>query len=89
MHKHDKSGVLDRAILRYVEAHPHAADTVAGVRKWWLADDVPVASASAVERALERLAARGCLRRSVLREGTVLYSGRGADKGDGCAEGGS
>ena len=50
---------LEAALARYCEEHPHAADTIDGVRRWWLADPaIPIAD---VEAALEALVKRGTL----------------------------
>jgi hypothetical protein len=50
---------LEERLERYCEAHPHAADNIDGVRRWWLADPaIPIAD---VEAALEALVKRGTL----------------------------
>ncbi|MEO6771498.1 MAG: hypothetical protein ABI467_00560 [Kofleriaceae bacterium] len=50
---------LEERLVRYCEAHPHAADNIDGVRRWWLADPtIPIAD---VEAALEALVKRGTL----------------------------
>jgi hypothetical protein len=50
---------LEERIARYCESHPHAADNIDGVRRWWLADPtLPIAD---VEAALEALVKRGTL----------------------------
>jgi Fe2+ or Zn2+ uptake regulation protein len=63
----------EAAILEHLEVHPHAADSAAGVARWWLDAD-PAASADDVEKVLAVLVASGLLRRSRLSDGTALYS---------------
>ncbi|MEP6859887.1 MAG: hypothetical protein ABJE66_04665 [Deltaproteobacteria bacterium] len=50
---------LEERLARYCEAHPHAADNIDGVRRWWLAD--PAIPLGDVEAALEALVKRGTL----------------------------
>lgn len=63
-------------IDRYLEAHPQAADSVEGIRQWWLTALGPQRSAL-VEAALGHLLVRGIVVREVMPDGTVLY-GRAA-----------
>ena len=49
------------AIKRYLEDHPHAADTIEGVAQWWLRSthrDIPVA---VVQQALDYLVSKGII----------------------------
>jgi hypothetical protein len=65
---------LEDALERYCHAHPNAADSVEGVRQWWLTDpDVPLAE---VEAALEALVKRGLLDVRWLLDGTAIYFNR-------------
>jgi hypothetical protein len=51
--------------------HRNCADTVEGVRRWWLADlTVPLAE---LEDVLRRLVALGVLEHRVLADGTTIY----------------
>ncbi len=63
---------IEQAILRHVQAHPNAADTVEGIARWWLEDFGPEPSRSAVQQALDRLEAAGQMIH------TVLVPGRSA-----------
>jgi len=65
---------------RYCAAHPHAADTADGARRWWLAD--PTLFLDEVELALEALVSRGVLATRVLPDGVAFYFVPRAD-GDG------
>jgi hypothetical protein len=65
---------LEEALARYCAAHPNAADSVDGVRRWWLADPaIPLAD---VEAALEALVERGMLDVRRLPDGTIVYFSR-------------
>jgi hypothetical protein len=69
---HDAVDVAVAEIERYVRAHPHASDTLHGVRDWWLAGLGQVLPLSVVQTALDRLVAAG---RIVARRipGDVVY----------------
>jgi hypothetical protein len=74
------------AIRRYCAQHPNAADTVEGVRRWWLAD--LLCSREEVERALAELVARGEVIERSLADGTILYRCHGhASDRDGVSDG--
>lgn len=65
---------LEAELERYCHAHPRAADSVDGVRRWWLAD--PDVSLAEVEAALEALVKRGLLDVRWLLDGTAIYFNR-------------
>ena len=50
---------IDRAVFRYLEAHPSAADTLEGITEWWLERRRVVIAVEAVTTALERLIGQG------------------------------
>jgi phosphatidylserine/phosphatidylglycerophosphate/cardiolipin synthase-like enzyme len=62
------------AIRRYLQAHPHASDTVDGVLRWWLAPQEFTLPTERVREALERLVAEGIAVRRTLPDGTVIYA---------------
>jgi hypothetical protein len=66
--------MIEDLIARYIAAHPHAADTVGGIRDWWVAPDLPDADRADVQAAIDQLVARGILAKSALPEGTLFYS---------------
>ena len=68
--------VIAADIERYLAAHPLAADTVDGVRRWWLSEAVRDASVAEVEQALEVLEQRGVVIRRVVFGGSVMFSAR-------------
>jgi hypothetical protein len=63
------------ALLDYLLRHPQAADTLAGVARWWVGDGY---SLEQVRRALDHLVDGGALRRERLADGTDWYAGAAA-----------
>jgi hypothetical protein len=47
------------AVMQYLHRHPQAADTAAGIQRWWLAPTMGEVSIDDVEQALEQLVAGG------------------------------
>ncbi|MEO8013025.1 MAG: hypothetical protein ABI642_02665 [Polaromonas sp.] len=68
---------LERALLKYLASHPHAADSAEGVARWWLDDRGAEATLPEVQSALRQLVARSALREERLADGTALYSKNG------------
>jgi hypothetical protein len=62
-------------IGRYLHKHPDAADSVEGVRHWWLSAESSETSLAVVSAALEKLIAQGAVKLRVLADGTKIYSG--------------
>ena len=65
---------IEELVARYVAAHPHAADTVEGIRTWWIAADMPDTSRAEVQASVDRLVGSGTLSRTALPEGGSLFS---------------
>lgn len=65
---------LAKLIGSYVDSHPHAADTVSGIRRWWLPSAAREAPLADVESALDSLVNVGKLRRRCLPGGGSVYS---------------
>lgn len=61
-------------IADYLAANPHAADTVDGIRSWWLAGATPSVSRREVENAIRILLQRGTLKKHMLPDGTTIYA---------------
>jgi hypothetical protein len=69
-----RTRIIEDLIARYIAAHPHAADTVNGIRDWWVAPDLPGTGRADVQEAIDQLVARGTLGKSDLPEGTLFYA---------------
>ena len=65
-----RARIIEDLIARYIAAHPHAADTVDGIRDRWVAPDLPDAVRPEVQVAIDQLVTRGTLAKSALPEGT-------------------
>jgi hypothetical protein len=70
----DAVSVIAGAIRRYAARHPEAADTAAGVQRWWLPTQLHEEPLPLVCAALERLVGEGVMRRTELEDGTVIYA---------------
>lgn len=60
-------------IMRYLDSHPDAADTVEGIAEWWLPRAL-CADVHLVDQALARLLGQGLVRRQSNIDRHVLYS---------------
>jgi hypothetical protein len=59
-------------IVRYLRAHPGAADTLDGVARWWLQQPPGLL---VMERAMAMLVSEEIVERHVLPEGTAVFRG--------------
>ena len=66
--------MIEELVTRYIADHPNAADTVEGIRSWWIAAEMHDASRAEVQAAAERLVSCGTLSRTALPDGTPLYA---------------
>ena len=64
---------IQESVLGYLSEHPGAADSVDGIRNWWLYQRMARASVERVQRALDELEANGAIERATLHDGSVLY----------------
>lgn len=64
---------LARAIVRYVNAHPDASDTIEGVARWWVASEAEHVTVDLLERALDMLTERRVLTVRVLPDGRQVF----------------
>ena len=72
--------VIADVIERYLLDHPRAADTVEGIRAWWVARHRQGDSREAVQEALDHLVDAGRVYRTVLPDGTAIYARAGPAK---------
>jgi hypothetical protein len=68
---------LAEQIRAYLLRHPKAADSVAGVLKWWLLEQRLEQSRDNVQRALDYLVATGQVAERKTPDGTVVYVASG------------
>jgi hypothetical protein len=61
-------------LRRYLEAHPDAADSLSGIRQWWLPEVHRDVALEELRRALAQLVASGEVQRSVLPDRRELYA---------------
>jgi len=68
---------LSNEILHYLWAYPQASDTVEGIVKWWLPQQRHKEALNRVQVALDKLVARGLVKRIKLVDGTIVYASLG------------
>lgn len=64
---------LEQEISDYLQLHPNAADSVDGIRFWWLGPRRKDVSVDQVRRALAALVRKGVVRQTDLHDGHVIY----------------
>lgn len=64
---------IAKAIERYVERHPEAADSEVGIAEWWLIEQGVSASVEDVREALELLERRGVMETVIVQDGRCLW----------------
>jgi|SRR6266496_52040 len=70
----DAINTLAQEVATYLSMHPNAADTVEGIRRWWLTR-VRVAEATAdMQLALDVLVVRGVVVQRRLPDGRFIYA---------------
>jgi Fe2+ or Zn2+ uptake regulation protein len=72
---------LKDEILKYLGAHPQAADTVGGIANWWLPRQRYQEKIQKVQQALDDLVERGLVTKTTLADGTILYERLGQRTG--------
>lgn len=70
----DDSNEIAEQILRYLQKHPKAADSVDGITRWWLRRQRFEESVERVQKVLDRLVSEDLIFRSVSKSGVVIYS---------------
>ena len=64
---------LKDEILKYLGAHPQAADTVEGIANWWLPRQRYEEEIQKAQQASDELVERGLVAKTTLADGTILY----------------
>jgi Fe2+ or Zn2+ uptake regulation protein len=72
----DSVRTIAEEIVRYLDGHPNAADTVEGIVQWWLARQRYDATKVSVQRALDKLEQQNRIRKSTLPDGATVYAKR-------------
>ncbi len=68
----DDSG-LRESILFYLHQNPSAADSLGGIKNWWLPEQYKETHALKIEDALQQLVTDGLVKKASLVDGTVIY----------------
>ena len=69
----DVSKVADE-IIRYLDAHENAADTLEGVAQWWISRQRIQEALEQVQKALDFLCEEGIVKATPVVGGKILYS---------------
>jgi DNA polymerase III psi subunit len=69
----NRTKVIADEIARYLVQRPHAADTVDGIRQWWLPRIRPDAVDTEIRQALDHLVQRGIVVANTLPDGNTVY----------------
>lgn len=64
---------LREAVQRYLDEHPDAADSLIGIRQWWLPEALRRSSPARIRSALAELIASGEVACQSLPDGTELF----------------
>jgi hypothetical protein len=72
--REDEIALVAEEIARYLAAQPRAADSIEGIRRWWLAPRIGERQGAVVQAALERLRMQGVATQRLLSDGTSVWS---------------
>lgn len=65
---------VQEAVRRHLRRSPRAADTLVGIRQWWLPEGMQNVSMELIRLALDDMVLAGEMRCDTLPDGTCLYS---------------
>ncbi len=65
---------IEASVIRYLHQHPHAADSLDGIVKWWLPRQRYETAQERIGQTVDRMVDGCILDRRTLPDGTVLYS---------------
>jgi hypothetical protein len=71
-----RAAQVARQVVRYLETHPDASDTIDGIARWWLARQRLDDAREIVRVALDLLVDRGVLYTRTLPGGVTLFEKR-------------
>lgn len=72
----DEIRMLSEEIMQYLDKHPHAADSLEGVARWWLRRETTGRMDGGLQAAMDQLVSKGLIAVSVLPDGTRIYKRR-------------
>ncbi len=64
---------IEKEIVRYLSRRPDAADTIEGIKQWWVPRIRLEEAASEIEQAMNRLVREGKVIASTLPDGSIVY----------------
>jgi len=64
---------LRTAILSYLNQNPRAADSLEGIKSWWLPKNSKEIDLAKIEDVLQQLVTEGLVKKASLVDGTVIY----------------
>jgi hypothetical protein len=67
--------LVAKEIELYLAKHPHAADSIEGIIKWWLSQQRYIDAHEKIAKALDYLVAQGVVKKVEI-TGSVLYSSK-------------
>jgi hypothetical protein len=68
------AGDLRECLRRYLEEHPDAADSLPGIRQWWLPKRLHDVTLEELEAAIAQLVDSGEIQRKKLPDSSELYT---------------
>ncbi len=74
---------IEQEIIRYLDEHMNAADSVDGIAKWWLSRQRYEETLERVQKALDELVSKGVVKRRFTASGNTVYSRSTTEDKDG------
>jgi len=65
---------IQAEVLGYLDEQPNAADSIEGIRQWWLMQRMAKYSLRRVQQAVEELEAAHLIERRALADGRMVYA---------------
>lgn len=69
----DLINLVADVLKNHISKHPYAADSIDGILRWWLPQDLNIPS-HLLELALEKLVAEKKLKKTFIADGNVIYA---------------